>query len=160
MAATRIKLRINPLDLDLLSLAQNPAFDFPSALKRALLEYVKTGKCLSIALPESQCPVTLKTEVFDITLNGEYAVIGDWIKTLHNGFRSAAVKTIFRRSLETPVLYAFNSEFGIKKEQENEQQNTPHQQPVPATERTDNSVNRPAAGPNDDLDIFDLVTQY
>lgn len=111
----RIKLRLYPRDLDLITLRQNKSFNFTKALRNALVEYVKNGYCERIFLPNIQASVVLRNEVVDCQINeDEYPDLVTWINSMAPGMRSAAIKTVFRSAIATPQLYAFNSHFVLQ----------------------------------------------
>ena len=158
----RIKLRINPLDLDLLALAQTPEFDFSNTLRDVLLEYVQTGHVPRVFLPDNfLTSVALRTETFDITLTKKYEPIAKWVLGLQRGFRSTAVKAVLRAALPSPVLYPFLEGFPlVKEENETEQEIVQERAPAAKEIRMGSPKAVQEMPPDDDFTILDLVDIY
>lgn len=105
----RIKLRLYPRDLDLLTLKQNPSFNLGAAIRQALYEYVQYGECSRIhVVYDPTQSISLDHDQVNISLTKEkYQDVVAWLSGIRPGLRNCAVKAIIRSAIANPVLFAF-----------------------------------------------------
>lgn len=106
----RIKLRLGGVkDADLIALHVSRDFDLPQNIRKALRYYVGRQSD-KIILPHDVIP-SFSTEpiAVNIPLNDVYdADIIQFLKELRIGYRSSAIKAIFRHAVERPYIEAFS----------------------------------------------------
>lgn len=172
----RIKLRLYPRDLDLLTLKQTHTFNFSAVIKRALSEYVEDGECTRIYVPHvPNQEIVLKNDSVDITFSEDmYHEVIAWLLSIRPGMRNTAVKTVVRSAIANPVLsaYKIDSNLVVKDkdakayiEDKNKgktaakvehEPTTTKQQPEPHA----HFENHVEIGADDDFDIFDFAENY
>lgn len=105
----RIKLRLYLRDLDLLVLKQYKGFNFGSAIREALYEFVTFGECSRIQVPPSATePIILKPDQVDISFTKEkYSDVVEWLMGIKPGMRNIAIKSVFRSAIRNPAVWAF-----------------------------------------------------
>lgn len=105
----RIKLRLYPRDLDLLTLKQNPSFNLGAAIRQALYEYVQYGECSRIRVVyDPTQSISLDHDQVNVSLTKDkYQDVVAWLSSIRPGLRNCAVKAIIRSAIANPVLFAF-----------------------------------------------------
>lgn len=177
----RIKLRLYPRDLDLLTLKQTCGFNLGAVTRQAVYEYVKHGECSRIYIPVyANQEVVLKNDQIDITFaEGKYDSVIEWLSNIRPGMRNSAVKAIVRSAIANPILTAYmnNSNLIISDKQVQAYISEKTETAVPSQSRAkgmdtasmDNGKhdrndgythNQSAAQNDDDFDIFDFAENY
>lgn len=164
----RIRLRLYSGDLDLIALKYNRNFNLSSAIKRALLEYVTLKECSRIQVPPDTLePITLSVEQLDISLNDErYADVITWLRSIHKGMRSYAVKSILRSAIANPCLDLFYIDKGLlltkaathnmmMDDAENNKQNTEFAQSTGKTSKTNGTSSGSGTNVDSEFDLFE-----
>lgn len=172
----RIKLRLYPRDLDLLTLKQTHTFNFSSVIKQSLYEYVVDGECERIYVPHiPNQEIVLKNDQVDITFSEDmYHEVIEWLLSIRPGMRNSAVKAVIRSAIANPVLsaYMINSNLVVKDkdakayiEDKNKGKNTAKVEHEPAPAKQNNATQtffeeNKQAEDEDDFDIFDFAENY
>ena len=104
----RIKLRLYAKDLDLIAFSE--VYDIGDCIRTALYEYVTHGHCLTrFSYPKYDKTIVYSGEkTINVTLNdNKYNEVIKWLKSIHIGLCSSAVKIVLRSAIETPNMTYF-----------------------------------------------------
>ncbi len=113
-----LKLRVyRRHDIDLMALLANTSFDFASAVKECLKEYVR-GTSAVIKLPNEKNfskAVNYSVVQIHIKLSESFdSDIIEFVNSLPKGTRNCFIKALLRNSLEAPYIDAFYADLTFK----------------------------------------------
>ena len=162
----RFKIQLNGIkDLDLLSLYYNRQFRFPEEVKRTLCAYVSNND-YSVLLPDHMKETIVPFTPVQINISLDDREDKDvifFLQKIKKGYRSAAVKSIFRNYLQRPAIDVFlisGSEIILRKEKghiepQKEHKEVEKQKPLTTTIQPDENT-------EDEFDIFsgDFIKNY
>jgi len=168
----RIRLNLTLLsDLDLITLYCIPEFDFKVWVRNALRQYAGSRVVLKTPLPAPPESLSPENMMLSITFDRHKdAGVLEWLKSLRDYQRSAAIKALLRCCLESPCLYACHTDFPTifpaqapgKRKKPRESAGVPIPESVPAQAYRPPAY-RPAANQEgtdpDEFDIFSFPTE-